>query len=165
MLPAVRQEDERRSARRSVRRFVVCEDGAEYIERFRRFLGDAFEFEPAHDLAEALAAAPTADGVLLDLDFRRTPPERLVDETGRAGGRGDEGTRRRLVESQGIFILRALRARGVALPAVLFADLADAAQAAFLEQTLAPLVIASSRTGLRELAALLERLGGVVTPT
>ncbi len=118
-------------------RFVVCEDGSEYIDRFRRFLGDAFEFVAANDLAAAEAAAngtPPARGLLFDLDFRRTPPERLVDERGATGVAPDEGTRRRLVESQGIFILRALRARGVGLPAMLFADLDDAAQAAFLER-------------------------------
>jgi hypothetical protein len=150
--------------------FIVCEDGTEYVERFRRFLGAAFSFVSAADLGAALAAVEAAgagggaavDGVLLDLDFRRTPPERLVDERGRplAGAHVDEGTRRRLVESQGIFILRALRARGVVLPAVLFADLADAEQARFLERTLAPLVVASSRTGLREIGALLGRLAG-----
>jgi hypothetical protein len=150
-------------------RFIVCEDGAEYIERFRRFLGGSFTFVPAHDLGgalDALAAAARGDGaasgLLLDLDFRRTPPDRLVDESGRALAGAevhvDEGLRRRLTESQGIFILRALRARGVALPAVLFADLADAEQAVFLERTLAPLVVASSRTGLGEVAALLGRL-------
>jgi hypothetical protein len=146
--------------------FVVCEDGAEYIERFRRFLGDAFSFVSAQDLGAAWAAvAPgdgrdAPDGLLLDLDFRRTPPERLVDERGDTSDAPDEGTRRRLTESQGIFILRALRARGVALPAVLFADLADAEQAGFLERTLAPLVVAPSSTGLREIAALLGKLPG-----
>lgn len=145
-------------ARRSlVPCFVVCEDGAEYIERFRRFLGASFRFVPAGDLDTALAAVAGADGLLLDLDFRRTPAARLIDERGEAPAATDEGTRRRLVESQGIFILRALRARGVALPAVLFADLGDAGQAAFLERTLAPLVVAPSSTGLRELAALLAR--------
>jgi hypothetical protein len=158
----------------SLPRFVVCEDGDEYIERFRRFLGGSFAFVPARDLAGALEAIEAAqrgaggavDGVLLDLDFRRTPPGHLVDESGRVlAGPGepphvDDGTRRRLTESQGILILRALRARGVALPAVLFADLADAEQAGFLERTLAPLVVASSRTGLGEVAALLGRLAG-----
>jgi hypothetical protein len=149
-------------------RFIVCEDGAEYIERFRRFLGEAFSFIAAHDHGEALAAIETdvdgVDGILLDLDFRRTPEGRLVDERGRAlaGAEAraplDEGTRRRLTETQGIHILRALRARGVSLPAVLFADLADAEQARFLERTLAPLVVAPSSTGLREVGALLARL-------
>ncbi|HVU49486.1 MAG TPA: hypothetical protein VHL80_02305 [Polyangia bacterium] len=154
-------------------RFVVCEDGAEYIERFRRFLGGSFAFVPARDLGGALEAIEAAgrgagaavDGLLLDLDFRRTPPGRLVDESGRAlaGAPLDEGGRRRLTESQGIFILRALRARGIGLPAVLFADLADAEQAGFLERTLAPLVVASSRTGLGEVAALLGRLASRAT--
>ena len=148
-------------------RFVVCEDGAEYIERFRRFLGDAFTFVAANDLAAteaAVAASSDLDGLLLDLDFRRTPPEQLVDEGGHAPAALDEDTRRRLAESQGIFILRALRARGVRLPAVLFADLDDAEQAGFLERTLAPLVVVPSRTGLRELATLLERLSTRASP-
>ena len=140
--------------------FVVCEDGAEYIERFRRFLGDAFTFVPAQDLGAALEAAKGAGGLLLDLDFRRTPPERLVDEGGHPPAVTDEGTRRRLTEAQGIYILRALRARGVTLPAVLFADLADPQQAGFLERTLAPLVVAPSSMGLGEIATLLARLCG-----
>ena len=77
--------------------------------------------------------------MLLDLDFRRTPAERLVDEQGPAPAPLDAGTRARLAETQGILILRRLRAGGVTLPAVLFADLDDAEQRAFLERTLAPL--------------------------
>jgi len=137
-------------------RFVVCEDGDEYLTRFRRFLGDAFDFLPARDFAEARAAAGAADGLLLDLDFRRTPPERLVDERGPAPAPLDAGTRARLVETQGILILRRLRAAGIVLPAVLFADLDDAGQRAFLEQTLAPLSVAGSRQGIAEIAALLR---------
>ena len=151
MLPAV-------TTRRP--RFVVCEDGAEYIDRFRRFLGATFEFVAANDLAAATAGVASAQGLLLDLDFRRTPPERLVDEHGATPAAPDEGTRRRLVESQGILILRALRARGVALPVLLFADVADATQVAFLERTLAPLVVAPSSMGLGEIAAWLGRPSG-----
>jgi hypothetical protein len=137
-------------------RFVVCEDGSEYIERFQRFLGDAFEFVPAGDFATALAASADTDGLLLDLDFRRTPPERLVDEQGGAPDARDDGTRRRVAETQGIFILRQLRARGVRLPAILFADIEDAEQWRFLERTLAPMTIAPSSAGLREIAGLLR---------
>jgi hypothetical protein len=140
-------------------RFVVCEDGDEYLTRFRRFLGDAFDFLPARDFAEARVAAGAAQGLLLDLDFRRTPPERLVDERGPAPASLDAGTRARLVETQGILILRCLRAAGVALPAVLFADLDDAGQRAFLERTLAPLSVAGSRQGIAEIAALLRAVG------
>jgi hypothetical protein len=141
-------------------RFVVCEDGTEYLERFRRFLGDAFEFTAAGDFAAALAAvnggAPAAAGLLLDLDFRRTPPERLVDEAGPAPPGLDAGSRRRLAETQGILILRQLRARAVQLPALLFADLDDGEQSRFLERTLAPLTIVSSRLGIVEVAALMR---------
>jgi hypothetical protein len=138
-------------------RFVVCEDGDEYVARFRRFLGDELDFAPARSFAEAAGALAGAAGLLLDLDFRRTAPEALVDEAGAvAAAPLDAGTRRRLAESQGILILRALRARGVATRAILFADLDDAERARFLERALAPLTIVSSRAGLREIAALLR---------
>lgn len=136
-------------------RFVVCEDGDEYLQRFRRFLGEAFDFLPARHFAEALGVAAGADGLLLDLDFRRTPPENLVDERGPAPAPLDAGTRARLVETQGILILRRLRAAGMTTPAVLFADLDDG-QRAFLERALAPLTVADSRLGLAEIAALLR---------
>jgi hypothetical protein len=139
-------------------RFVVCEDGDEYLQRFRRFLGESFELLPARDFGGAAAAASRADGILLDLDFRRTPPDRLVDERGPAPGPLDAGTRARLSETQGILILRRLRAAGVALPAVLFADL-DEPQRVFLERTLAPLTVAGSRLGINEIAALLRKIG------
>ena len=137
-------------------RFVVCEDGTEYLDRFQRFLGDAFEFSPARDFESALAAAAGTQGVLLDLDFRRTPPERLVDESGAAPPDLDAGSRRRLTETQGILILRQLRARGVKLPALLFADIDDSEQARFLERTLAPLTIVPYRLGIVEVAALMR---------
>lgn len=137
-------------------RFVVCEDGTEYLDRFQRFLGDGFAFSPARDFESALAAAPGANGVLLDLDFRRTPPERLVDERGSAPADLDAGSRRRLTETQGILILRQLRARGVKLPALLFADIDDGEQARFLEHTLAPLTIVPYRLGIVEVAALMR---------
>ena len=140
-------------------RFVVCEDGAEYLERFRRFLGESFDFFPARDYAEARAAAAGADGLLLDLDFRRTPADRLVDEQGPAPAPLDAGTRSRLAETQGILILRRLRAAGVALPAILFADLDDAGQLAFVTRTLAPLTVAGSRLGIAEIAILLRATG------
>ena len=141
-------------------RFVVCEDGAEYLDRFRRFLGESFDFLPAHDFAEARDAAAAADGILLDLDFRRTPDERLVDEQGPAPAPVDAGTRARLVETQGILILRRLRAAGVASPAILFADLDDAGRRTFLERSLAPLTVADSRSGIAEIARLLRSVGG-----
>jgi hypothetical protein len=135
-------------------RFIVCEDGREYLDRFTRFLGDDFAFIHTLDFASALAAAGEADGLLLDLDFRRTPRDRLVDEQGAVSPNLDDDRRRRLAEMQGILILRQLRAAGVALPAILFADLDDDDRQDFLERTLAPLKIASSQLGIRDIGAL-----------
>jgi hypothetical protein len=150
-------------------RFVVCEDGTEYLDRFRRFLGGELDFVAAPDfaaaLAAALAAAPAADALLLDLDFRRTPEDRLVDENGPAPAALDAGSRRRLAETQGILILRLLRARGVTLPALLFADVDDAEQARFLGRTLAPLTIVPSRAGIVEVAALMRAAVGAPPPS
>ena len=137
-------------------RFVVCEDGSEYVDRFTRFLGDDFAFYAARDFASARDAAAGADGLLLDLDFRRTPPDLLVDERGLVGPGLDDDRRRRLTETQGILILRQLRAAGIALPAILFADLDDADRARYLQRTLAPLSIGSSHLGIREIGALLR---------
>jgi hypothetical protein len=137
-------------------RFVVCEDGNEYLDRFRRFLGEEFDFVVAHDYAETCGVLDGAAGLLLDLDFRRTPADRLIDERGALPRAPDDGTRRRLAETQGILILRQLRATGVALPAILFADLDDSERARFLERTLAPLTVAGSQLGLRDIASLMR---------
>ena len=142
-------------------RFVVCEDGHEYLDRFQRFLGTTFELLPAADYAAAaeLVGGGVA-GILLDLDFRRTPPARLVDGDGPAPAGMDAGMRARLAETQGILILRRLRADGVRLPAILFADIDDLAWTRSLLQTLAPLSIVNSRVGLPEIAARMHACYG-----
>jgi len=137
------------------RAIVVCEDGTDYTERFTRFLGDEFRFLRAGHLAEARAAcAAGAIGLLLDLDFRRTAREHLVDENGEPARPADAG---RLVAAQGIFVLRALRADRISLPALLFADLDDPAQREFLTRRLAPLEVVPSSEGLPATAARLRR--------
>ena len=142
---------------------VVCEDGTEYTDRFRRFLagllGPGYQFRTAHHYAEAEAAVTTAHALLLDLDFRRAPDDRLIDEQGGFSAALDPARRARLAETQGILILRRLRARGLALPAMLFADLDDPGQVRYLESTLAPLAIAPSRLGLPEIAARIRAFG------
>jgi hypothetical protein len=130
---------------------LICEDGSEYTERFTRFLGRDYRFERAGHFAEALPLAATADALLLDLDFRRTPKTLLVDERGGPSPRG-------AAEVQGILILRALRARGVRLPALLFADLDDPAHAARLEAELPPLRVVPSSEGLIRIAQLLREV-------
>jgi len=140
--------------------WIICEDGTEYLDRFERFLGSRFHFVPALDGAALLAAlAQTARGVILDLDFRRTPSDRLVDEYGRTGLAAPQEQRRQLASQQGILLLRLLRARGFATPVLLYADLDDADQGAYLERTLAPLSIVPSHEGLLETAARMEAIG------
>lgn len=143
--------------------FLVCEDGLEYGDRFVRTLG-GFSFVRSADFADALARirAGRYAGLLMDLDFRRTPVDRLVDEAGQTRPSRPEDERRRLSSSQGILILRALRALGITLPALLFADLDDQQQIAFLQSSLAPLVVIPSTASLAatsaRLSALAERL-------
>lgn len=147
--------------------WIVCEDGAEYLERFRRFLV-GFELVgvgSAAALWRLLDQGP-AQGLLLDLDFRRTPAELLIDEHGRlpaaavsaASARPSSVLGTRLVTEQGLMILRALRARGSRLPVVLFADFDDPARGAQLVRQLGPLRIAPSDTGLDTLARWLSDL-------
>jgi hypothetical protein len=131
--------------------FLVCEDGSEYTERFTRFLGGQFRFARTGHFAEALALAAGAGAVLLDLDFRRTPRSLLVDERGAPDPGG-------AAEVQGILILRALRSRGVTVPALLFADLEHPRHAARLESELAPLTIVPSSEGLPRIAQLLREV-------
>ena len=138
-------------------RWIVCEDGDEYLSRFRRFLGQQFEFVAAGDLQEVLRALPGAAGLLLDLDFRRADPARLVDESGAARPRLAAGERSRLAEVQGVLILRALRSRGVDLPALLCADFDDSAQAKRLEQELAPLAVVPGNEAVASIGERLRR--------
>jgi hypothetical protein len=146
--------------------WIVCEDGSEYFERFSRFLDGEFRFLPAGDAASLLrlvevgAAEGGVAGVILDLDFRRTPAERLVDEQGRTHAAVAEETRRRIAQAQGILILRLLRARGFDVPVLLFADLDDAEQAAYLERTLGPVEIVPGHEGLVQTAARMRAVGG-----
>ena len=144
--------------------FLVCEDGHEYTDRFQRFLGRDFRFlrVPGGRQAEAAIQRGSVAGLLVDLDFRRLPPSDLLGEDGPPAHppSPEEGTR--WSAAQGILILQYLRRRGISVPALLFADLDDSAQAAYLERTLAPLAITGSREGLGQLGARLREM--VATP-
>jgi hypothetical protein len=132
-------------------RFLVCEDGHEYADRFGRFLSGEFEFVRAGSFAEALPLAGSCAGLLLDLDFRRTDAKLLVDEAGSPAAKS-------AADVQGILILRALRGRGLLLPALLFADFDDPDRAARLEAELSPLRVVGSTESLPALARVLREL-------
>jgi hypothetical protein len=132
-------------------RFLVCEDGGEYTERFTRFLRSEFGFVRAACFAEAVQRLPGCSGLLLDLDFRRTDPSLLVDESGAPAQAS-------AAEVQGVLILRALRARGVRLPTLLFAGFDDPGRAARLEIELAPLAVIAASESLPAIAWLLREM-------
>jgi hypothetical protein len=140
--------------------FLVCEDGHEYTERFERFLRREFRFLRAADWRTALAAllAHTPAGLLVDLDFRRTPTTDLLGEQGPPERAPSPEEQARWSATQGILLLQYLRGRGVEVPALLFADLDDVEQTAYLERALAPLSVVDSREGLAQLATRLRRL-------
>ncbi len=113
-----------------MRRLLVIEDGHEYEEFARLFLGDAFEVCAVHCAAEALARVgeQPVDALLIDLRFNRAPPETLVgdvDETARRLFGGDrERAVRYLEDQQGTLVLAALREAGCDAPAVFVHDFA-----------------------------------------
>jgi hypothetical protein len=132
-------------------RFLIIEDGREYSDRFGRFLSSEFSFERATCFAQAAEAFCGCAGLLLDLDFRRTPAALLVDEAGSPAPKS-------AAEIQGILILRALRKRGCALPALLFADFDDRARAERLERELEPLKVIASSESLPTIAQHLRAI-------
>jgi hypothetical protein len=138
---------------------VVCEDGDEYTTRFARLLGQEIEFVRAGTHAEAVRLLSAgALAILLDLDFRRSIPTELVDETGTAHAVLSDGERRRLADIQGILILRALRGAGITAPAILFADLDESSRGEYLATTLAPLTILPSSESLPAIAERIRAL-------
>lgn len=147
-------------ARHEKPRFLVCEDGNEYLERFERFLGARYDFlqsRCASELVAHLTLPPAPVALLLDLDFRRTELTALIDGEGRALSTANSEERKRLVANQGIAILSCVRRLPNPAPALLFADMTKAQQS-FLEQRFAPLTIVPSHVSMRELQAVFSSL-------
>jgi hypothetical protein len=141
------------------RRWIVCEDGDEYVSRFRRFLGEDFEFVAANDFESALRHIDGAAGIVLDLDFARTDPALLVHESGLGTAQLSAEERRRLAEMQGVLILRAVRRRGIPIRALLCADLDDPAQVRRLEEELRPLEVVPGSESVARIGDRLRRRG------
>jgi CheY-like chemotaxis protein len=109
-------------------RLLVIEDGNEYEEFARLFLGNHFEdIAAAHSLAEALdVMARGADAMLIDLRFERAKDADLIGDAGELAQKlfaGDRGRAARWIkEQQGTLILGELRKAGHAQPAVFVHD-------------------------------------------
>lgn len=110
------------------RRLLVVEDGHEYAEFARLFLGDVYDISAAHSAEGALAILDStgADVLLVDLRFDRAAPEGLVgdvDETARRLFGGDRARAlRHLQDQQGALVLGALRTKGHGQRAVFVHD-------------------------------------------
>jgi len=149
-------------------RYVVCEDGREYIERFERFLGADFDFVSASDYATLLARLEqdrAICGILLDLDFRRAEKSQLVDERGQSVAHLGQQALSQYTANQGIFILASLRERGIVKDVLLFADIDGAQHATYLTRTFAPVELIPSHVGLKELKERLLSLAGRYSST
>jgi len=101
-----------------MRRLLVIEDGSEYAEFARLFLGHDFEVVAARSAEESLHALETQsiDVLLVDLRFDRAPLEMLAGNIEASAERLFAGDRsralRHLQDQQGVLILSALRAAG-----------------------------------------------------
>lgn len=105
-------------------RVLVIEDGTEYAEFARLFLGADVAVSAAQSAAEARQAlrGQAVDTLLIDLRFDRASPDVLigdVDGTARRLFAGDRArSLRHLQDQQGVLILADLRADGHQQPAV-----------------------------------------------
>ena len=103
---------------------LVIEDGDEYAEFARIFLGHAFEVRVAKRAPDALACLRTGPvhGILIDLRFDRAAASDLVGDITATAERmfaGDtERALRHLQDQQGVLILAELRTAGFGQPAV-----------------------------------------------
>ena len=111
-----------------MRRVLVIEDGSEYAEFARLFLGDDLSVVAAQSAAEALrlAANQSPDVLLVDLRFDRAPTTVLIGDLAATAERLFAGDRaralRHLQDQQGVLILAELRKAGHTQPAVFVHD-------------------------------------------
>lgn len=110
-------------------RLLVIEDGHEYEEFARTFLGD-FEIAAAHSGAEALSLAEGCDAFLIDLRFERSTTSDLVGDIEATAQRRFGGDVHRAIrhikEQQGALVLAELRKAGHVQRAVFVHDFPQA---------------------------------------
>lgn len=107
---------------------LVVEDGREYEEFARTFLGDRFDVVTAHSAAEAVEALARepVDVLLVDLRFERAPAEALIGDVEATARRLFGGDRARALrwikDQQGTLVLAEIRKAGFAQRAVFVHD-------------------------------------------
>ena len=107
-----------------MKRLLVIEDGNEYAEFARLFLGTRFQIEVAQRATDALACLRVGhvDALLIDLRFDRAAEADLLGDVEATADRlfgGDrERALRHLQDQQGVLILAQLRAAGFGQRAV-----------------------------------------------
>jgi DNA-binding NarL/FixJ family response regulator len=146
-------------------RVLIIEDGHEYIENLRRFMGEGFELVRAGDGQEALEILSNGgwNVILLDMCFDRA--ERLLGEEpallSRMGGDLDR-MRTHLEIHQGTYILAAIRQAGHSLPVVFSYDFdAEPRRFSNLQRRYAPLSYLNDVAGPQEFRTT---LGGLLSP-
>lgn len=111
-----------------MKRLLVIEDGDEYTEFARLFLGADLAIRQARSLAETLRALAAEEvfALLIDLRFDRATPESLCGDIAATAGQlfgGDQARALRyLKDQQGALILGQVRAHGYLQPAVFIHD-------------------------------------------
>jgi len=111
-----------------MKRLLVIEDGTEYAEFARLFLGSEFRVIAAQSAAEAVCAAEAEPGcaLLIDLRFDRASQDVLTGDLDATAERLFAGDRvralRHLQDQQGVLILAELRKLGHRQPAVFVHD-------------------------------------------
>ncbi len=109
-------------------KMLVVEDGSEYEEFAKTFLGDRYDVVSVHSAAEALGAlrAGPFDALLVDLRFERAPASVLVGDVESTARRlfGGDRTRalRWIKDQQGTLVLAEIRKAGFAQRAVFVHD-------------------------------------------
>jgi hypothetical protein len=111
-----------------MKRLLVIEDGDEYTEFARLFLGADLAIRQARSLAQTLAALAAEEifALLIDLRFDRATPESLCGDLAATAAQlfgGDQARALRyLKDQQGALILAQVRAHGYGQPAVFIHD-------------------------------------------
>ena len=108
---------------------LIVEDGQEYLDFFRLFLGEEHDYLHAQTGAEALDSLEQeqVDMVILDMRFERSREEDLLGDVDQVatdyfGGDVDRA-RRYIYDNQGTLVLAELRAAGHLHPALFVHDM------------------------------------------